>query len=166
MITGLHIAEIPRLLGMTTADNSASDDDQFPEDVRVGDETLAFAQGVPAHDGTDEAEQSVRQPWWKKLFNRMRHEETDTNLDEYEGDTAFQNPMRVQDDSQTNRQNVRSAQSGRFEPDFGEDETRAIGREAGANAPEFSGRRRLLQVVLPDMCQLHRVLRILPKRWL
>ncbi|WP_080972220.1 FtsK/SpoIIIE family DNA translocase [Alloscardovia omnicolens] len=139
MITGLHIAEIPRLLGMTTADNSASDDDQFPEDVRVGDETLAFAQGVPAHDGTDEAEQSVRQPWWKKLFNRMRHEETDTNLDEYEGDTAFQNPMRVQDDSQTNRQNVRSAQSGRFEPDFGEDETRAIGREAGANAPEFSG---------------------------
>ncbi|TCD54848.1 DNA translocase FtsK [Alloscardovia theropitheci] len=101
MITQIHIAEIPRLLGLNQAGRENED---AGEGVGPND-SLVFADGVPAHDGTDsEDHQSL--PWWKKIFNRIRHQETDTSLDEYEGDNAFQNAVRVQDDTMSHRQST------------------------------------------------------------
>ncbi|OZG54314.1 cell division protein FtsK [Alloscardovia macacae] len=123
MITQVHIAEIPRILGLSRKDDGESDVEQeaeFDGDVTGGE--LRFAAGVPHHDGTDEDEEPVRLPWWKKLFNRVRHEDTDTSLEEYEGDNAFANGVRVQDDSHANRQ---STARPRFEDEIGD--TRVMG---------------------------------------
>ena len=58
-----------------------------------GDETLAFAAGVPAHDGTDETESDsvgAKGGWFSRLFRRKSAEKTDdASLDRYAGDDPF-----------------------------------------------------------------------------
>ncbi|MFD0704904.1 DNA translocase FtsK 4TM domain-containing protein [Alloscardovia venturai] len=106
MIFQLHIAEIPRLLGLTRKSDTDSDSDvSSSRELSDDDETLAFAPGVPAHDGTDEDNQS-RIPWWKAIFQRFTHKETDTQLDEYEGDKAFDTAVRVNDNASRERQSA------------------------------------------------------------
>ncbi len=41
---------------MTLTDGAPS---QFPNEVRVGDTTLAFAEGVPSHDGDDDGNETT-----------------------------------------------------------------------------------------------------------
>ena len=64
MITGTHVTDIPEDVRKLSAKiqrkpyvpkgQEPDDGNQFPNEVRVGDSTLAFAEGVPAHAGTDE----------------------------------------------------------------------------------------------------------------
>ncbi|KFI50213.1 DNA translocase FtsK [Bifidobacterium biavatii] len=110
LITRTHVTDLPGnaraladRLHLTDAragsvkKNSASDDaqSQFPNEVRVGDGTLAFADGVPAHDGTDDDADAgrggkpVREGFFARLFSRRRKGDTDHALDRYAGDEAF-----------------------------------------------------------------------------
>ncbi|WP_404979576.1 DNA translocase FtsK [Bifidobacterium leontopitheci] len=117
MITRTHVTEIPdrcRTLaamfrqrtihpdvakrGDGAPDDLPADDMQFPNEIRVGDgedDTLAFAEGVPAHDGTDEETGQGAGPrssvggWLSKLFRRRNHDRQDAALDRYEGDDPF-----------------------------------------------------------------------------
>ncbi len=72
----------------------AGDDDEFPDEVRVGDAVLPVAAGVPSHDGDDEETQyppSVRTGFLARLsrfFHRGKDPE-DGSLDSYAGDDAF-----------------------------------------------------------------------------
>ena len=85
MITRTHVTQVPdrvrtiaamisqRSLHPRHEPDSAAQQDQFSNEVRVGDgdETLAFAEGVPAHDGTDETESDsgdVLVVWFFCLF--------------------------------------------------------------------------------------------------
>ena len=104
LITHTRVTDIPdglRMMGdrfgvgsgKTHADDEA---EQFPNEVRVGDTTLAFAEGVPSHDGTDagDDDQATR-----GLFSRMsqwfssrrRGKDEQGKLDHYAGDEAFLN---------------------------------------------------------------------------
>ena len=86
MITGTHVTDLPEdarkiaakiqrkpyvPMGQET-DGSAS---QFPNEVRVGDTTLAFADGVPSHDGDDDGSDNdqagdARPSLFARLFGR------------------------------------------------------------------------------------------------
>ena len=107
MITRTHVTQVPdrvrtiaamisqRSLHPRQEPDSAAQQDQFPNEVRVGDgdETLAFAEGVPAHDGTDETESDsggAKDGWFSRLFRRKSAEKTDdASLDRYAGDDPF-----------------------------------------------------------------------------
>ena len=107
MITRTHVTQVPdrvrtiaamisqRSLHPRQEPDSAAQQDQFPNEVRVGDgdETLAFAEGVPAHDGTDETESDsvgAKGGWFSRLFRRKSAEKTDdASLDRYAGDDPF-----------------------------------------------------------------------------
>ena len=107
MITRTHVTQVPdrvrtiaamisqRSLHPRQEPDSAAQQDQFPNEVRVGDgdETLAFAEGVPAHDGTDETESDsvgAKGGWFSRLFRRKSAEKTDdAPLDRYAGDDPF-----------------------------------------------------------------------------
>ena len=97
LITRTHVTDIPdtvrSLAGKAPRKRTDDEDDrQFPNEVRVGDNTLAFADGVPAHDGSDEESGAVRKPgFFARLFHRHRHEDSDAGLDHYAGDVAFLN---------------------------------------------------------------------------
>ena len=107
MITRTHVTQVPdrvrtiaamisqRSLHPRQEPDSAAQQDQFPNEVRVGDgdETLAFAEGVPAHDGMDETESDsvgAKGGWFSRLFRRKSAEKTDdASLDRYAGDDPF-----------------------------------------------------------------------------
>lgn len=104
MITRTHVTDLPenfrrlkaKLQGRPyqegESDAQSAEAEQFPNEVRVGDSTLAFAEGVPAHDGSDEEEAApARKPsLFSRLFSRKRKgEETDGTLDRYEADDPF-----------------------------------------------------------------------------
>ncbi len=142
MITQIHIAEIPRLLGFTQANAT----DESNENFENNSDSLVFADGVPAHDGTDDESSAPALPWWKRIFNRMKPQETDTSLDEYDGDHAFQNAVRVHDQSESNHQQAgRSMHDVPWYDDFQNDDN-TINRDISQtqvmdnNRPSFSGR--------------------------
>ncbi|MCH9276367.1 DNA translocase FtsK [Bifidobacterium amazonense] len=110
LITRTHVTDLPgnaralaeRLHLLDDAGGAAggkkkSDDDdrpQFPNEVRVGDGTLAFADGVPAHDGSDEetdadSGRSSIGGFLSRLFSRRHRGGEDRSLDRYAGDEAF-----------------------------------------------------------------------------
>ncbi|MBW3091370.1 DNA translocase FtsK 4TM domain-containing protein [Bifidobacterium sp. 82T10] len=111
LITRTHVTDLPgnaraladRLHLFDGAHNGssrkrgASDDEQsqFPNEVRVGDGTLAFADGVPAHDGTDDDADdgrgaSARGGFLSRLFSSFRRKgDENRSLDRYAGDEAF-----------------------------------------------------------------------------
>ena len=105
LITHTRVTQIPdKVKALTTnlvgspkrRDDIDGDVEQFPNEVRVGDTTLAFAEGVPAHDGTDEDDEDDDKPG---LFARMKQRfsshkiKSDGNgvIDHYAGDEAFLN---------------------------------------------------------------------------
>lgn len=105
MITGTHVTDLPEdarkiaakiqrkpyvPMGQET-DGSAS---QFPNEVRVGDTTLAFADGVPSHDGDDDGNDDdqagdARPSLFARLFGRKSKTEDDKTLDKYAADDPF-----------------------------------------------------------------------------
>ena len=95
LITRTHVADIPdrfRALGERLSPTSVDDGDDYPNEVRIGDETLAFAQGVPSHDGSDDdaddASPHPRFGFLSRLFSRRRSGD-DRSLDRYAGDDPF-----------------------------------------------------------------------------
>lgn len=103
MITRTHVTDLPdnaralqaRIQGERKT-SGTNDGDQFPNEVRVGDETLNFAEGVPAHDGTDGADDGsktagkpAKEGFFSRLFSRRRKADDDRSLDRYAGDDPF-----------------------------------------------------------------------------
>ena len=104
LIAGLHVTDLPGLFRRivarvqgkpsTAPDTDGNDDDEFPNEVRVGGDVIAFADGVPAHDGTDEAEDDGASSggafgWLSRLFSRRRDRDADPSLDRYDADDPF-----------------------------------------------------------------------------
>ncbi|MCB5392125.1 hypothetical protein LIP47_15390, partial [Eggerthella lenta] len=90
LMTRTHVTEIPQKLSRFSRRGSADSADaqqsdpevgQFLNEVRVGDDTLAFADGVPAHDGTDVPEPDSKVGFLARLFHRRgKGPGTDTKL--------------------------------------------------------------------------------------
>ncbi|NEG89570.1 DNA translocase FtsK [Bifidobacterium aerophilum] len=105
MITRTHVTELPdnlralrdRIQGGSAPGKSEgrNDADRFPNEVRIGDDTLAFAEGVPSHDGSDGSDGNTKAAgtsgawgFLSRLFGRHRGDE-DHSLDRYAGDDPF-----------------------------------------------------------------------------
>lgn len=106
MITGTHVTDVADWVrGVLRArsrsrsrEDQGSEDDQFPNEVRIADGTLSFAQGVPAHDdaerqqggeGEPSAQGSGRPGLFARLFRRGRRGTQNGRLDRYAGDDPF-----------------------------------------------------------------------------
>lgn len=96
LITRTHVTDVPQrvgsMVGRARGDQPADERPQFPNEVRVGDGTLAFAEGVPSHDGDDDGtdgSRSVRKGWFSRLFSKASGKRTDRTLERYEGDDPF-----------------------------------------------------------------------------
>ena len=96
LITRTHVTDVPQRVGSVMdrvrGNQQADERPQFPNEVRVGDGTLSFAEGVPSHDGDDDGtdgSRSVRKGWFSRLFSRASGKRTDRTLERYEGDDPF-----------------------------------------------------------------------------
>ena len=96
LITRTHVTDVPQRVGSVMdrvrGNQQADERPQFPNEVRVGDGTLAFAEGVPSHDGDDDGtdgSRSVRKGWFSRLFSKASGKRTDRTLERYEGDDPF-----------------------------------------------------------------------------
>lgn len=96
LITRTHVTDVPQrvgsMVGRARGDQPADERPQFPNEVRVGDGTLAFAEGVPSHDGGDDVadgSRPVRKGWFSRLFSKASGKRTDRTLERYEGDDPF-----------------------------------------------------------------------------
>ena len=96
LITRTHVTDVPQrvgsMVGRARGDQPADERPQFPNEVRVGDGTLSFAEGVPSHDGDDDGtdgSRSVRKGWFSRLFSKASGKRTDRTLERYEGDDPF-----------------------------------------------------------------------------
>ncbi len=99
MILGRSISDIvDGVSGLRSRshDGDKDQDEEFPDEMRVGDDVIPVAAGVPAHDGSGEDEDvgdEVRRPsglrgWWSRLVHRDRND-PDGHLDRYAGDDPF-----------------------------------------------------------------------------
>lgn len=96
LITRTHVTDVPQRVGSVMdrvrGNQQADERPQFPNEVRVGDGTLSFAEGVPSHDGDDDGtdgSRSVRKSWLSRLFSKASGKRTDRTLERYEGDDPF-----------------------------------------------------------------------------
>ena len=105
MITGTHVTDLPedarklvaRIQRKPYSPKGQADEEseQFPNEVTVGDTTLAFADGVPAHDGSDEQADDEAQSveakpgFFARLFGRKPKAEDDKTLERYAADDPF-----------------------------------------------------------------------------
>ena len=96
LITRTHVTDVPQRVGSVMdrvrGNQQADERPQFPNEVRVGDGTLSFAEGVPSHDGDDDGtdgSRSVRKGWFSRLFSKVSGKRTDRTLERYEGDDPF-----------------------------------------------------------------------------
>lgn len=96
LITRTHVTDVPQRVGSVMdrvrGNQQADERPQFPNEVRVGDGTLSFAEGVPSHDGDDDGtdgSRSVRKGWLSRLFSKASGKRTDRTLERYEGDDPF-----------------------------------------------------------------------------
>ncbi|MGK4255384.1 DNA translocase FtsK [Bifidobacterium pullorum] len=96
LITRTHVTDVPQRVGSVMdrvrGNQQADERPQFPNEVRVGDGTLSFAEGVPSHDGDDDGtdgSRSVRKGWFSRLFSKASSKRTDRTLERYEGDDPF-----------------------------------------------------------------------------
>ncbi|WP_420838172.1 DNA translocase FtsK 4TM domain-containing protein [Bifidobacterium santillanense] len=102
LIAGVHVTDLPDLAREAAAKVSAGEDDPEVDretgEVRVGDDTIRFADGVPAHDGTDEDDRTAprkrRPSLFERLFGRRGRGDEDRSLDRYEADDPFVNAAR------------------------------------------------------------------------
>ena len=103
LITNTGVQEIPdkvRALKVRFGfgANKKVDDEteQFPNEVRIGDTTLSFAEGVPAHNGADDVAAEKKKPMPFSLIkqwisSRSKKQGAQDGLDHYDGDEAFRN---------------------------------------------------------------------------
>lgn len=109
LIVKLDITKIPEQLQnwlqqrKNSAENDAADNadvqsEQFPNEVRVGDETLELAAGVPTHDSNDAepVSDNASQPhkrgigaFFSRLFGHSDDDDGAAKLERYAGDEAF-----------------------------------------------------------------------------
>ena len=96
LITRTHVTDVPQrvesVMDRVRGNQQADERPQFPNEVRVGDGTLSFAEGVPSHDGDDDGtdgSRSVRKGWLSRLFSKASGKRTDRTLERYEGDDPF-----------------------------------------------------------------------------
>ena len=96
LITRTHVTDVPQRVGSVMdrvrGNQQADERPQFPNEVRVGDGTLSFAEGVPSHDGDDDGtdgSRSVRKGWFSRLFSKASGKRMDRTLERYEGDDPF-----------------------------------------------------------------------------
>ena len=96
LITRTHVTDVPQRVGSVMdrvrGNQQADERPQFPNEVRVGDGTLSFAEGVPSHDGDDDGtdgSRSVRKGWFSRLLSKASGKRTDRTLERYEGDDPF-----------------------------------------------------------------------------
>ena len=146
LITRTHVTEIPdklRELGgrepRSVSSDGAEQSEQFPNEVRVGDDTLAFADGVPSHDGSDEDEAPRKESLSSRLFKRRKPQgDDDGKLDQYAGDEAFlKAASRHGEAAETNLGNgARSVSSGGA---YNDDMTRSIDSGTWNAQPAPSG---------------------------
>ncbi|MDO5687828.1 MAG: DNA translocase FtsK 4TM domain-containing protein [Pseudoscardovia radai] len=126
LIANLHVDDIAHAGGMRAALVSDDDEqsargggDDFPTEVRVGDDSLRFAAGVPAHDGTDDDERDAPRrsvlDSIRGFFSRRRKTDDDASLDSYEADRAFDHA--ADRDAVDRRQSVRSRRGAAAEDD-------------------------------------------------
>lgn len=105
LITRIHVNEVPghirALFGRGEAPaGDEADAAQFPNEVRVGGDTITFAAGVPSHDGEEpeaEPQPQAHRGLWNAIlarFSRHQGEGTGDGLDRYENDTAFDRAAR------------------------------------------------------------------------
>ena len=103
LITNTGVQEIPdkvRALKVRFGfgANKKVDDEteQFPNEVRIGDTTLSFAEGVPAHNGADDVAAEKKKPMPLSLIkqwisSKSKKQGAQDGLDHYDGDEAFRN---------------------------------------------------------------------------
>ncbi len=101
LISKLHVTDLPdlgqrlaaKMQGKSYRDATEEGDEQFPNEVRIGDGTLSFADGVPAHDGSDEEDDlqagGVKRGIFSRLFSRKNKVASNLTLEEYQGDDPF-----------------------------------------------------------------------------
>lgn len=110
LIARMHVTQIPerfhgvtsKITGKQSDGDEKEDENEFPNEVHVGDGTLSFAQGVPSHDESEESKtiqtrQTGIHGLWKRLshgFGRGRANDSDDTLERYENDTAFDKAAR------------------------------------------------------------------------
>lgn len=77
--------------------------DHFPNEIRVGNDTIAFAEGVPSHDENDvvgaDSEETAEKPlsgWLHKIFHRKSNKDDRSRLDHYEADDPFDRAAIIQ----------------------------------------------------------------------
>lgn len=103
LITNTGVQEIPdkvRALKVRFgfgANRKVDDEtEQFPNEVRIGDTTLSFAEGVPAHNGADDVTAEKKKPMPFSLIkqwisSKSKKQGAQDGLDHYDGDEAFRN---------------------------------------------------------------------------
>ena len=107
LIVRIHVDDIPRiwnnlvskLRGAKATDEDGHEDrdkaERSPNEVRLDDDELEFAEGVPRHDGSDEDQDDGEQGGngfldkIRGFFQRKKQEKDDTKLDSYQGDDPF-----------------------------------------------------------------------------
>ncbi|KFI65640.1 FtsK/SpoIIIE family DNA translocase [Bifidobacterium cuniculi] len=151
LITRTHVTEVPDKLRQLFASDAADDNGHRGQEdpAAAGDDGLQFAQGVPAHDGSDDDSQDApkrKEGFFARLFHRSRKATTDTHLDEYVGDEAFLNAASRHGDvaeTMVVADGARSVSSGGA---YDDDATRSIDsstwraqEEAGHTVPMPSG---------------------------
>ena len=101
LISRLHVTDLPELWhrliakvqGKPYPNTDEEGDGQFPNEVRIGEGTLSFADGVPAHDGSNEKDASqaggAKRGIFSRLFGRKNKDASDSSLERYQGDDPF-----------------------------------------------------------------------------
>ena len=90
-----HMSDLVALLrGRRTRASSSAPAQTSPNEVRLGDDTLPLAPGVPTHQETDQedAKDSGRggvAGWFSRLLHGRIGKDTDTHLERYEADEPF-----------------------------------------------------------------------------
>ncbi|KFI68617.1 FtsK/SpoIIIE family DNA translocase [Bifidobacterium magnum] len=94
LLTGTHVTEVPEKVKSwcVPRDEDVSEASVSGGEVRLDGDKLQFADGAPAHDGSDESgERPVRGigAFFSRLFSRRREGARSGGLDRYAGDEAF-----------------------------------------------------------------------------
>lgn len=124
LITRMHVTDVPQQMGRVVdrargrqpLENGES---QFPNEVRMGDATLAFAEGVPSHDGNDASDggRTSNHGFFARLFAKARGERTDRSLERYAGDDPFDHAASLHGDAAETRVIDAVSSTGHVTPD-------------------------------------------------
>ena len=104
-----HMSDLVALLrGKRTHASDSAPAQTAPNEVRLGDDTLPLAPGVPAHQESDQedAQDSGRggvAGWFSRLLHGRIGKDTDTHLERYEADEPFSQAASLEGADQGNQ---------------------------------------------------------------